>query len=117
MNGHHLVMDIFLWTGVVTATFSAVVMPLSPDFLDRLHYMAPVADVSAVLILVAVVMQEGWGQAAFKVILICVVLVVMNAVLAHATARAARVREFGHGNPQPHEKIVGLNSHDAQEHD
>ncbi len=117
MTAHQIFIDIFLWSGVITAALSAIALPLSPEFLDRLHYMAPVADVSAVLIVIAVVMQEGWGQAAFKVILICVVLIIMNAVLAHATARAARVREFGHWNPQPHEKIAGLTPPDAQEHD
>ncbi len=108
MSVHQIVLDCFLWTGIISALLAAIAFPLSPHLLDRLHYMAPVADVSAVLILVAVIMQEGWHQAAFKTALICVVLVIMNAVLAHATARAARVREFGHWNPQPNENIEGL---------
>ncbi len=117
MSAHQIVIDVCLWTGVITAAFSAVALPLSPELLDRLHYMAPVADVSAVLILIAVLAQEGWGQAVFKVILIWAVLVIMNAVLAHATARAARVREFGHWNPQPHEKIAGLEPPHGEEHE
>ncbi len=117
MSVHQIVLDTFLWAGVISAAFAAIAFPISPQLLDRLHYMAPVADVSAVLILIAVIMQEGWHQAAFKTALICVVLVIMNAVLAHATARAARVREYGHWNPQPHEQIEGLNKHGLQEHE
>lgn len=99
--------DVFLWIGVATAAFAACALPLSTEFFDRLHYMAPVADVSAVCILIAIVLQEGWGQAAVKMIFICVVLILMNAVLAHVTARAARVRNFGHWTPRPDEQIRG----------
>jgi multisubunit Na+/H+ antiporter MnhG subunit len=99
--------DVFLWIAVVTAALAACALPLSTEFFDRLHYMAPVADVSAVCLLVAVVLQEGWGQAAVKMIFICIVLILMNAVLAHVTARAARVRNLGHWTPQPDEQIRG----------
>jgi multisubunit Na+/H+ antiporter MnhG subunit len=99
--------DVFLWIGVVSAAFAACSLPLSTEFFDRLHYMAPVADVSSVCLLVAVVLHEGWGQAAVKMIFICIVLILMNAVLAHVTARAARVRDLGHWAPQPDEQIQG----------
>ncbi len=97
--------DVFLWAGVITAVLAACSLPLSTEFFDRIHYMAPVADVSAICVLVAVVLQEGWGQAAVKMIFICIVLILMNAVLAHVTARAARVRNMGHWTPQPHEQL------------
>jgi multisubunit Na+/H+ antiporter MnhG subunit len=99
--------EVFLWVGVITAAVAAWLLPLSTKFFDRLHYMAPVADVSAVCLLVAVVLEEGWGQAAVKMIFISVVLILMNAVLAHVTARAARVRNLGHWTPQANEQIRG----------
>ncbi len=100
--------EVFLWIGIVTAALAACALPLSTEFFDRLHYMAPVADVSAICVLVAVVLQEGWGQAAVKMIFICIVLILMNAVLAHVTARAARVRNLGHWKPQPDEQVRGV---------
>lgn len=105
MNGHEIATSIFLWIGVIVAVLSSVCMVLSTELLDRLHYMAPVANVGATAILVAIVLQEGWGQAAVKTLLISAVLIIMNAVLAHATARAARVREFGTWAPNPEEQI------------
>lgn len=97
--------DVFLWLGVITAVLASCSLPLSTEFFDRLHYMAPVADVSAICVLVAVVLQEGWGQAAVKMIFICIVLILMNAVLAHVTARAARVRNMGYWTPRPDEHV------------
>jgi len=105
MNGHEIATDIFIWIGVITAALSALALPLSTELYDRLHYMAPVADISAIAILIAILLQEGWGQAFLKMLLICVVLVIMNAVLAHATARASRVRRRGHWTSQPDEQI------------
>lgn len=107
LTPREITIDLFLWLCVVTAALAACALPLSTELFDRLHYMAPVADVSAICLLVAVILQEGWGQAAVKMIFICIVLILMNAVLAHVTARAARVRNLGHWTPQPDEQIHG----------
>jgi multisubunit Na+/H+ antiporter MnhG subunit len=56
-----------------------------------------------------VVVKEGWGQATIKTILVAMVLLLINAVLTHATARAARVRALGHWQPAPEEHIEGAN--------
>lgn len=107
MTGHEMATEVCVWIGVVTAALSALALPLSTELYDRMHYMAPVADISAIAILVAIVLQEGWGQASAKMLFICLVLVIMNAVLSHATARAARFRRFGQWTPQPGEQIRG----------
>ncbi len=117
MTGHGWAIDILLWIAVGTTIWCVLGMLLMKEMFEKLHYMATVATISAIAIVIAVVLQEGWGQAAFKAILVFVVGCIMNAVLTHATARAARVREFGHWNPQPHEKIAGLEPPDAEEHD
>ena len=75
---------------------------------ERLHFMAPMSTVSVGAILAAVVVQEGWGQSAVNMSLILVALVFTNAVLAHATARAARVRELGQWQPAEGEKVEGM---------
>jgi monovalent cation/proton antiporter MnhG/PhaG subunit len=70
---------------------------------DRLHYTGP-AGFGAVLISAAVVVREGLlSQIGVKAILIAAVLLVVSPVLVHATARAARLRERGELQAQPHE--------------
>ncbi len=108
MSAHQLAIDILLWIAVVTTVWCVLGMLLMKELLEKLHYMATVSTVAGIAIVLAVSLQEGLGQASFKAILVFFVGVVMNAVLTHATARAARVREYGHWNPQPHEKIDGL---------
>ncbi|HLH09531.1 MAG TPA: monovalent cation/H(+) antiporter subunit G [Terriglobales bacterium] len=77
------------------------------DFYVRLHYLAPVTTVAFIPLLIAVIIHEGAGQAAIKTILVFGALLLINAVLTHATARAARVRQLGHWSVDPQENIEG----------
>jgi monovalent cation/proton antiporter MnhG/PhaG subunit len=74
---------------------SAVGVLAARDAYAKLHYLAPAATIAVVAVAAAVVVREGLNQAGIKAILTGVVLFVMNPVLTHATARAARVRERG----------------------
>ncbi len=70
---------------------------------NRLHYTGP-ASIGGVLIAAAVVVREGLlSQIGTKAVLIAVVLLVVSPPLVHATARAARLREHGELQAQPHE--------------
>jgi len=42
-----------------------------------------------------VVLEERLSAAGIKAVLVAIVLVTTNPVLGHATARAARIRQFG----------------------
>lgn len=97
-----------VWVAVVTCLVCCLGIVLMKDFFERLHYMATVSTVAAVALLIAVVIEQGWGQAAIKMSLIVIVLFLMNAVLTHATARAARVRDLGQWQPAEGEKVAGL---------
>lgn len=97
-----------LAVGIFTALLCCVGIAVMKNCYERLHFMAPVSTISAAAVLIAVVIEEGWGQAAIKMSLILLVLFLTNAVLAHATARAARVRELGHWQPAEGETIEGL---------
>ncbi len=77
------------------------------DFYERLHFLSTITTVSTFALLLAIVVKEGWGQATIKGILVYLVLLLINAVLTHATARAARVREFGHWTVDPSENVEG----------
>jgi multicomponent Na+:H+ antiporter subunit G len=103
-----LTVEALVWLAVATCLICCLGIVVMEDFFERLHYMATVSTVATVALLIAVVIEQGWGQAAIKMSLIVIVLLLMNAVLTHATARAARVRELGQWQPVKGEKIEGL---------
>lgn len=98
---------ILLFASLAVSVFSCLALVLVKGFFNRLHYLAPATSVGITLLLAAVIVDQGFGQAAIKVSLVWLVLLLSNAVLTHATARAARVRELGHWTPDPKEKIPG----------
>jgi monovalent cation/proton antiporter MnhG/PhaG subunit len=85
-----------LVVGVAASLLSCVGLLVMRDVFDRLHYSAPVATVGAGAIGLAVLVEEGVAPQAIKALLMVFLVVVTNAVLTHATARAARMRQFGH---------------------
>lgn len=84
-----------------------VALAVLRNFYVRLHYLAPVTTVAFVPLLIAVGIREGAGQAAIKATLVFAALLLINAGLTHATARAARVRQLGHWTADPKEQIPG----------
>lgn len=108
MNAANLAVEVLLGLTVAVAWLSCIGMLAMDNVLDALHYLAPVTTVASFALLAAVVVAEGAGQAAMKTILICMVLLLINSVLSHATARAFRVREKGDWKPQTGEQIAGI---------
>jgi len=102
-----IAVEVFLAIAVLSAWLCCIAIVVMPNLYERLHYLSTVTTISAFSILVAVVIEEGWGQATVKTILTCVVLLLINAIVTHATARAARVRTLGHWSSDPHEQILG----------
>ncbi len=107
MSAATIAVEVFLGIAVVVTWLCCLGIVITPNFYDRLHYLASVTTVAAFSILVAVVIREGWGQATLKTILVCLVLLLINAIVTHATARAARVRSLGHWSADPHEQVAG----------
>ena len=110
MTAAQWAVDILLCTSLAVAVFSCVALAFVKDFFNRLHYLAPVTTICTTLLLAAVIARYGWAQPSIKMSLVWLVLLLTNAVLTHATARAARVRELGHWTPNPDEKIPGTKS-------
>ena len=104
MSASIIAVEVFLGIAVVMTWLCCLGILLMPTFYERLHYLAIVTTISAFSILIAVVIQEGWGQATLKTIFVCLVLLLINAVVTHATARAARVRSLGHWSSDPREQ-------------
>lgn len=107
MRSADIAVAVFLGISVVSTGICCSALLLFRDLFQRLHYLSVVTTVSTFTLLVAVVIKEGAGQATMKAILSFIVLLLINAVLSHATARAARVREFGQWTPTPEEHIEG----------
>lgn len=108
MSAANIAVEVLLGITVAVAWLSCVGMLVMDDVLDALHYLAPVTTVASFALLAAVVVAEGAGQAVMKTILICIVLLLINAVLSHATARAYRIREKGDWKPETGESIDGI---------
>ena len=64
-------------------------------------------DDEASLLAAAIVVNEGFSSAGVKAILVALALLVTNPVLTHATARAARIRQFGEWTVQEAEEEGG----------
>ncbi len=86
----------------------AVGVAVMRDPLQRLHFLSPPTAISAPLLAVAVFLDGQGMQAGLKVSLAALLLVLMNAVATHATARAVRVHQHGHWEPaiDDHVEIV-----------
>jgi monovalent cation/proton antiporter MnhG/PhaG subunit len=107
MTASTLATDALLALSVLITAMCCLALVLVRNVFDRMHYLAPVTTIAMLALLFAVVIKEGWGQASFKTILVFFTLLLINAVLTHATARAARVRQFGHWIPKLGENIAG----------
>jgi monovalent cation/proton antiporter MnhG/PhaG subunit len=95
MSKTQSVIDVLLGIGVFSAVLSSLALLVMKDLYERLHYLSPPATVTIICFTAAVIADKHLSQAGIKALLIMVVLLAMNAVLTHATARAARIRQFG----------------------
>jgi len=107
MKAADIAVAVLLGIAVLTTMISCWALVLFRDKFQRMHYLSVVTTVSTFSLLLAVVVKEGWGQATLKTILVFFVLLLVNAVVTHATARAARVRQYGNWVPTPEEHISG----------
>lgn len=99
MTKAQIAIDALLAIGAVTTLLSAIAIPTRKDFYERLHYLAPPATVGIGCFTLAILIDKRFSQTGIKALIVCVVLLFMNAILTHATARAARVRQFGRWVP------------------
>jgi multisubunit Na+/H+ antiporter MnhG subunit len=79
---------------VILALSCSIAMLIARTPLQRLHYLAPVGSIGGALLTLALLLSDPQKVAALKGALVTVLLVVVNAVVAHATARAIRTRQL-----------------------
>jgi multicomponent Na+:H+ antiporter subunit G len=93
--------------GVGVTLLSCLGVLVMRDAYDRLHYTAPAGVLAPLVIAAAVVLEERLSAAGIKAVLVALVLVTTNPVLGHATARAARIRQFGEWRVREEEREGG----------
>lgn len=113
MTAHQIAVDVLLGAGVAFVLLSCIGMMMMKDAFQRVHFVSPPATLGIGCIAAAVILEEGFtktgAQASIKVLIVGGAFFLINAVLTHATARAARTREHGEWKPQPGEHIPIVN--------
>ncbi len=113
MTPTQVAIDILLGLGAATTALSAIAVATRKDFYESLHYLSPPATLGTACFTLAVLLDKRFSQTGIKALIVCVVLLFMNAILTHATARAARVRQFGRWVPDVTEVRGNLDSSTA----
>ena len=92
---------ILLGIAAAAVLLTACGVMFSRNVYQRLHYLAPASTVGVICVAAAILLHEGISQSAVKAVIAASILFVMNPILTHATARAARVHERGHWEADP----------------
>jgi multicomponent Na+:H+ antiporter subunit G len=96
MSVARIVVTVLLSLGVGVAVLSSIGLALARDVFDRIHYLTPGSTVAPVLIAAAILVEEFVSVASVKAVITAALIITTGPVIGHATARAARVRQFGH---------------------
>ena len=91
----HIVRDVLLAIVVLSVVLACAGVLVMRNVYERLHYLAAPGTIGVVALAGAVFAEEGLGQAALTAAFIAIVVLLANAILSHATARAARIRQYG----------------------
>lgn len=95
MSAHGVVIALLLTLGVGVVAVAAAGVATAGSVYDRIHMLGPVGMLAPPLVAAALVVKEGLSPLGIKAMLVVLVLWVESPILAHATARAAVIRERG----------------------
>lgn len=98
MNARAVLEAVLLGIVVLSCWLGGLGMVRMREPMQALHYLALPA-IGAFVLAAAVFLRTGPSQAAWKTLLIAVIVMGINSVVAHATARAFRTRDLGHWEP------------------
>lgn len=103
-----LFIHLLVWFAVALTLLCCVALLIMRTPVERLHYMAPVSTFAVLAVTIAIACETRFNQAAVKSLLILVIISITNSVLAHATARAFRIRNSGSWQPEAGEHMNDL---------
>ena len=100
MTAHQVLIDACLGVVVVSCWIGVLGMLRMRHPTQALHYLSIPATMGVGALTAAVFLETGFGPTSLKMLLIGVVILGINSVVSHATARAFRARELGHWEPR-----------------
>lgn len=100
----NVVVDVVLGFGVAAELVCCVGVAVARTVYDRLHYAAAGTAVGPFLILAALLVREGLSSQGLQSIAAVALLFLLNPVLVHATARAARRVDVGEVGARPEDR-------------
>jgi len=111
---HIMLTDILLGITVLSCWIGVIGMLRMREPMQALHYLGLPASLGVVALTGAVLSETGINSTTLKTGLIAVVLLGINSVVAHATARAFRTRELGHWEPRDGDPIEFVSKENAR---
>jgi multisubunit Na+/H+ antiporter MnhG subunit len=99
MSLHDVAIRILLSLTVLACWIGVLGMLRMRRPVQALHYLGFPATIGVFALVLAVFIESGFSPASLKTLLIAFVLLGINSVVTHATARAFRTRELGHWKP------------------
>ena len=100
MSAHTIVTDGLLGITVLSCWMGVAGMMRMREPMQAMHYLALPASAGVIALTAAVLSETGLSSTTLKTVIIAVVLLGINSVVTHATARAFRTRELGHWEPR-----------------
>ena len=105
MSPHVILVDSLLGMTVIACWLGVIGMLRMQTPTQALHYLTLPATAGVFALVVAVFVETGMSATAIKTLLIAFILLAINSVVTHATARAFRTRELGHWEPRDGDPI------------
>jgi multisubunit Na+/H+ antiporter MnhG subunit len=99
VTAHGIAVEVMLALVVLACWLGVLGMLRMREPTQALHYLTLPSTIGILGLTAALFVETGWSSIAFKTLLIAMVLLGINSVVTHATARAFRTRELGHWEP------------------
>jgi len=103
-TNHPIAESILLGIVALSAWLGVIGMLRMREPTQALHYLSLPA-IGGVALTIAVFLETGPSQAFWKTLVISLMLLAVNSVVTHASARAFRTRELGHWEPRDGDPI------------
>jgi multicomponent Na+:H+ antiporter subunit G len=94
-----VIADVLLALAVLIVAVSSIGVLVMSDVYDKVHLVTPAALVAPMLIALAITVRQGYDENSVQTWLALVFLVIAGPLLAHATLRAAQIRQTGDWRP------------------
>ncbi len=105
MTARTAFIEALLALSVLLVWICSVGMLRMRDPYQQMHFMSPPASLGVALITFAVFLERGAKPESFKALFVVLILLAMNSVVTHATARAFRIREVSPWRALPGQEV------------